>query len=126
MLYRINKHSLNLPCHNKETEKIVHANQRMGIGVTGYLQATEEQRQWLPDCYEELRAFDKEYSASHGFPVSVKLTTQKPSGTLSLLPGVTPGAHPEKDGDLLEWIHRMGYKGTLAGVRCWYQEEEKK
>ena len=23
---------------------------------------------------------------------------------------------PEKDGDLLEWIHRMGYKGTLAGV----------
>ena len=31
---------------------------------------------------------------------------------------------PEKDGDLLEWIHRMGYKGTLAGVRCWYQEEE--
>ena len=94
MLYRINKHSLNLPCHNKETEKIVHANQRMGIGVTGYLQATEEQRQWLPDCYEELRAFDKEYSASHGFPVSVKLTTQKPSGTLSLLPGVTPGAHP--------------------------------
>ena len=21
---------------------------------------------------------------------------------------------PEKDGDLLEWIHRMGYKGTLA------------
>ena len=29
---------------------------------------------------------------------------------------------PEKDGDLLEWIHRMGYKGTLAGVRCWYQE----
>ena len=33
---------------------------------------------------------------------------------------------PEKDGDLLEWIHRMGYKGTLAGVRSWYQEEEKK
>ena len=94
MLYRINKHSLNLPCHNKETEKIVHANQRMGIGVTGYLQATEEQRQWLPDCYEELRAFDKEYSASHGFPVSIKLTTTKPSGTLSLLPGVTPGFHP--------------------------------
>ena len=94
MLYRINKHSLNLPCHNKETEKTVHANQRMGIGVTGYLQATEEQRQWLPDCNEELRAFDKEYSASHGFPVSIKLTTTKPSGTLSLLPGVTPGFHP--------------------------------
>ena len=33
---------------------------------------------------------------------------------------------PEKDGDLLEWIHSMGYKGTLAWIRCWYQEEEKK
>ena len=21
---------------------------------------------------------------------------------------------PEKDGDLLEWIHRMGYKGTIG------------
>lgn len=46
------KHSLNLPCHNEETEEIVHKNQRMGIGVTGYLQASEEQRLWLGDCYE--------------------------------------------------------------------------
>ena len=23
----------------------------------------------------------------------------------------------KKDGDLLEWIHRMGYKGTLEDVR---------
>lgn len=94
LLYRINKHSLALPCHNKETESIVHKNMRMGIGVTGYLQATEEQRKWLKDAYVELRDFDKEYSAKHGWPISIKLTTQKPSGTLSLLPGVTPGCHP--------------------------------
>src|SRR5690606_2967622 len=43
LLYRVNKHSLALPCHHKETEEIVHKNMRMGIGVTGYLQATEEQ-----------------------------------------------------------------------------------
>jgi hypothetical protein len=67
---------------------------RMGIGVTGYLQATEEQRSWLSDCYTELRKFDKEYSAANDFPISIKLTTVKPSGTLSLLPGVTAGAHP--------------------------------
>lgn len=94
LLYRINKHSLALPCHLKETEAIVHANMRMGIGVTGVLQATEEQKSWLRRAYEELRAFDKEYSAEHNFPESVKLTTVKPSGTLSLLPGVTPGCHP--------------------------------
>lgn len=94
LLYRVCKHSLALPCHLPETEEIVHKNMRMGIGVTGYLQATEEQRRWLPDVYKHLREFDKSYSAEHGWPASIKLTTVKPSGTLSLLPGVTPGCHP--------------------------------
>ena len=93
-LYRINKHSLAIKCAVKETEEIVHKNMRMGIGVTGYLQATEEQRSWLESCYLYLREYDKEYSRVNGFPTSIKLTTVKPSGTLSLLAGVTPGAHP--------------------------------
>jgi ribonucleotide reductase alpha subunit len=94
LLYRINKHSLTLPCHLAETEAIVHKNMRMGIGVTGVLQATKEQQSWLEDTYVALRAYDKEYSALNGFPESIKITTVKPSGTLSLLPGVTPGCHP--------------------------------
>jgi len=93
-LYRINKHSLGIKCAIKETEDIVHKNMRMGIGVTGYLQATEEQRSWLGSCYEYIREYDKEYSKLAGYPASIKLTTVKPSGTLSLLAGVTPGAHP--------------------------------
>lgn len=93
-LYRINKHSLALPSHSPETEAIVHKNMRMGIGVTGYLQATDEQRSWLTRAYEHLRKYDERYSAAHGWPISIKLTTCKPSGTLSLLPGVTPGVHP--------------------------------
>lgn len=94
LLYRVNKHSLRLPCHAPETEEIVQKHMRMGIGVTGVLQASEEQKSWLPDIYEELRAFDEEYSKKMGWPISIKLTTCKPSGTLSLLPGVTPGIHP--------------------------------
>ena len=93
-LYRINKHSLALPCHAKETEDIVHKNMRMGIGITGYCMATEEQQSWLEETYKELREFDVHYSKEKGFPPSIKLTTVKPSGTLSLLSGVTPGAHP--------------------------------
>jgi len=93
-LYRINKHSLAIKCAVPETEHIVHKNMRMGIGVTGYLQATEQQRSWLSDCYTYLRAYDEEYSKISGFNHSIKLTTVKPSGTLSLLAGVTPGAHP--------------------------------
>lgn len=79
-LYRVVKHSLRLPCHHPETQEIVHKNMRMGIGVTGYLQATEEQRSWLPVTYLKLRALDKEYSEKQGFPESIKLTTTKPSG----------------------------------------------
>lgn len=93
-LYRICKHSLALPCHFEGTEEIVHKNMRMGIGITGYLSSTDEQKSWLNPCYRYLRTFDREYSAEHGFPISIKLTTCKPSGTLSLLAGCTPGIHP--------------------------------
>jgi len=93
-LYRINKHSLALPCHSEETQAIVHKNMRMGIGITGYCMANEEQKSWLSYTYNFLRAYDVNYSKLNKFPPSIKLTTVKPSGTLSLLAGVTPGAHP--------------------------------
>ena len=93
ILYRICKHSLTLPCHHRETETIVHKNMRIGLGITGYLQCTSEQKSWLSDVYEYLREYDKEYSIKRGFNPSIKLTTVKPSGTLSLLAGVTPGIH---------------------------------
>lgn len=96
--YRMNKHSLALHCTLKETEDIVNKNMRMGIGMTGVLQATEEQRSWLNDAYTWLRGYDKMYSNEKGFPESIKLTTIKPSGTLSLLAGVTPGVHPNPAG----------------------------
>ena len=96
--YRVNKHSLALHCSLKETEDIVHKNMRMGIGMTGILQATPEQRSWLKDAYIELRYYDSYYSDLKGFPKSIKLTTVKPSGTLSLLAGVTPGVHPSPAG----------------------------
>ncbi len=114
-LYRVNKHSLSIPCSLKETEDIVHKNMRMGIGVTGYLQASEEQKSWLDKAYTYLRAYDKEYSAQHGFPPSIKLTTVKPSGTLSLLAGVTPGAHPGYSQYYIRRI-RMAADSELARV----------
>jgi len=114
-LYRINKHSLAIKCSVKETEEIVHKNMRMGIGVTGYLQATDEQRSWLKSCYLYLREYDREYSRIAGFPPSIKLTTVKPSGTLSLLAGVTPGAHPGFSEYYIRRI-RMSADSELVGV----------
>ena len=114
-LYRINKHSLSIKCAVKETEDIVHRHMRMGIGVTGYLQATEEQRSWLESCYIYLREYDRTYSRDAGFPTSIKLTTVKPSGTLSLLAGVTPGAHPGYSEYYIRRI-RMSADSELVGV----------
>ena len=94
LIYRVNKHSLTLPSHLPETQAVVHKNMRMGIGVTGVLQASKEQNEWLKDGYDYLREFDAKYSKIKKLNKSIKLTTIKPSGTLSLLPGVTPGIHP--------------------------------
>ena len=76
--YRICKHSLLLGCHQKSTEEVVHKNTRMGIGMTGYMQATEEQKSWLDPLYEYIREYDKEYSKMHGLSPSIKVTTTKP------------------------------------------------
>jgi ribonucleoside-triphosphate reductase len=93
-LYRICKHSLMLKSHHPDTEKVVHENMRMGIGLTGYAMATKKQKSWLSGSYEFLRALDVDYSAKLGVPTSIKLTTMKPSGSLSCLSGMTSGAHP--------------------------------
>lgn len=93
LLYKTQKAIAALPFIHDETNKIVHKNMRLGLGVTGVCQALEK-IDWLDECYKELRKFDKEWSKQNGWPRSIKLTTIKPSGTLSLLAGATPGIHP--------------------------------
>lgn len=94
LLYMTQKQITRLPYPYEKTTNIVKANARLGQSITGVLQATEQQISWLDATYNYLRDLDKEYSAEKGFPESVRMTTVQPSGTLSLLPGVTPGVHP--------------------------------
>ena len=116
MLYRINKHSLALKSHHPETEAIVHKNMRMGIGITGVMMSSDEQLSWLDPAYRYLRVYDETYSKAMGFPVSVKLTTVKPSGTLSLLAGLTSGVHPSIAGDYFIRRIRMSSDSPLLDV----------
>ena len=94
LLYMAQKQITRLAYPYEKTTNIVRQNARLGQSVTGVLQSTEKQVSWLSQAYEHLRQFDVEYSAEHGFPQSIRMTTVQPSGTLSLLPGVTPGIHP--------------------------------
>jgi len=116
MLYRVNKHSLALKCHHIETQDIVNKNMRMGIGITGVMMSSEEQLSWLDPAYTYLRAYDKEYSSINNFPESIKLTTVKPSGTLSLLAGVTSGVHPATSGQYFIRRIRISSDSPLVEV----------
>jgi ribonucleotide reductase alpha subunit len=93
LLYKTQKAIASLPFIHEETNRIVHKNMRLGLGVTGVCQSLDK-LDWLDDCYVALRNFDKSWSKHRGWSESIKLTTIKPSGTLSLLGGATPGVHP--------------------------------
>ena len=94
LLYLVQKQITGLKYPYAKTNRIVAKNRRLGQSITGVLQATEDQLSWLKPGYDYLRDLDAEHSAAIGIPASVRLTTVQPSGTLSLLPGVTPGIHP--------------------------------
>jgi ribonucleoside-triphosphate reductase len=93
LLYKTQKAVAAMPFLHEETNVIVHKNMRLGLGVTGVCQSLDKLA-WLDDCYLALRALDKQWSKLRGWPESIKLTTVKPSGSLSLLAGATPGIHP--------------------------------
>jgi len=94
LLYKTQKNITRMEYPYEKTSTIVRKNARLGQSITGILQSTPEQISWLDSAYKNLRDYDVAYSKENGLPVSVRLTTVQPSGTLSLLPGVTPGIHP--------------------------------
>ena len=93
LLYKTQKAICSLPYLHKKTNDVVHKNFRLGLGVTGVCQSFNK-LEWLDDCYKELKTFDEKWSKERGWPKSIKMTTIKPSGSLSLLSGSSPGVHP--------------------------------
>jgi intein/homing endonuclease len=112
--------------HWQETNAVMLKNRRMGISQTGIIEAFVKYGRrtildWCDKGYKYIRELDEEYSDWLCVPKSLKITTVKPSGTVSLLPGVTPGIHYphseyyirririSKNSDLIEPIKSAGY-----------------
>jgi ribonucleoside-triphosphate reductase len=113
LLYKTQKAITTLAYPYAKSQSVIAKNRRLGQGVTGRLQSTEEQLSWVSECYEALRDYDKEWSSELGINPSIKLTTVKPSGTLSLLAGVTPGIHPAYSEYYIRRV-RMGSSDPLV------------
>jgi len=84
--------------HWPETNQRMLKNRRIGLSQSGVVQAfgkfgRREMYNWCDNAYDEVQAWDKQYSDWLCIPRSIRTTSIKPSGTVSLLNGSTPGIH---------------------------------
>ena len=87
-----------LPTHWEETNAIMQRNRRIGTSISGVANFADTKglpvlRQWMDDGYATVQQYDKSYSEWLGVRESIKTTTIKPSGTVSILAGESPGVH---------------------------------
>ena len=117
--------------HWPETNRVMLRNRRIGCSVSGIAQFInnrnlDELKKWLLSGYDKIQEYDKLYSEWLAVPRSIKTTSVKPSGTVSLLAGSTPGVHyPESrfyirrirlsnHSPLVEPLKKAGYKVESA------------
>jgi hypothetical protein len=87
-----------LPTHWEETNAIMQRNRRIGLSMSGVANFTDINglpilRDWMNSGYDNVKKYDIIYSEWLGIRESIKTTTVKPSGTVSILAGESPGVH---------------------------------
>ena len=112
--------------HWPETNRVQLRNRRIGTSISGIAQYIDQNgiskfKSLIERGYNVLSHYDAIYSDWFAVPRSIKITSIKPSGTISLLPGVTPGLHyPESNyyirrmrisnnSDLVPYIEKANY-----------------
>jgi adenosylcobalamin-dependent ribonucleoside-triphosphate reductase len=87
-----------LPTHWEKTNAIMQRNRRIGASMSGIANFADIHgipvlREWMDQGYEVVKRYDNVYSEWFGIRESIKMTTVKPSGTVSILAGESPGVH---------------------------------
>lgn len=94
VLFRACKTIANWHFNDPVTQEVVSRNMRTGVSMTGIMECSWiREAKTLESLYRHIEGVDFELSKKLGVPMSRKRTTVKPSGTLSLLAGVSPGMH---------------------------------
>ena len=102
-----------LPTHWPQTNGIMQRNRRIGTSLTGIASFADTYglpttRQWMDEGYKKIRHYDHKYSEWLCVRESVRVTTVKPSGSVSLLSGATPGVHWGPGGEFYLRAIRFG------------------
>lgn len=95
-----------------DTDAIVARNRRVGCSLSGvadfvHLHGVKRLVEWVDAGYRHLRSVDHRVSTWLDVPRSKKSTSVKPSGTVSLLAGVSPGVHHPVGGDGVPYVRRL-------------------
>ena len=102
-----------MPTHWPITNGIMQRNRRIGTSLTGIAAFADENglpttREWMNEGYATIRKYDHQYSEWLCVRESVRVTTVKPSGSVSLLSGATPGVHWGPGGEFYLRAIRFG------------------
>ncbi|KAN0050228.1 hypothetical protein ACTA71_003334 [Dictyostelium dimigraforme] len=109
-----------------DTNKVLLRNRRIGCSMSGIAQfihfhGLNQLKDWCINGFKLLEQLDEKYSEWFAIPKSIKKTSIKPSGTVSLLAGATPGMHYpiseyyirririQKESDLIPPLIEAGY-----------------
>lgn len=87
-----------IPTHWEQTNAIMQRNRRIGTSISGIANFADRHglpvlRRWMEEGYAVVQDHDRTYSEWLGVRESIKTTTVKPSGTVSILAGESPGVH---------------------------------
>jgi ribonucleotide reductase alpha subunit len=109
-----------VPTHDARTNAVTQRNRRIGCSQSGIVQAMNklgrrEYLRWCDKGYDYIQDLDILYSEWLCVGLSKKTTSVKPSGTVSLLAGSTPGIHyPHSE----HYIRRIRVQNTSPLVQA--------